>query len=75
MSDEKVLKLAKALRDEAVAAVGGSVAWGRLSAEVRREAIAARAWFRAYSRWDEGISKITVEDIALAYAVATASVE
>lgn len=72
MTDEKVVKLAKTMHTRTVDRVGGVMAWGRMTPDVKAEAYAATAWLLTYARWDEGVDKVTVEDVALAYALLTA---
>jgi len=72
MTDEKVVKLAKTMHTSTVSRVGGLMAWGRMTPDVKAEAYAATAWLLTYARWDEGVEKVTVEDVALAYALLTA---
>ena len=73
MTDEKVVKLAKSMHTHTVERVGGPQAWGRMTDDVKIEAYAATAWLLTYARWEEGMSKVTVEDVALAYTLLNAS--
>ena len=67
-ADIKVKNLAREMHFCAVLRVGGETAWGRMTAEAQDDIYAAEAWYRTYVRWDEGVEKVTVEDVALAYA-------
>lgn len=71
MTDEKVVKLAKSMHTTTLNRVGGSAAWGRMTPDVKAEAYAATAWLLTYARWDEGVDKVAVADVALAYALLT----
>ena len=70
-ADIKVKNLAREMHFSAVLRVGGETAWGRMTAEAQDDIYAAEAWYRTYGRWDEGVEKVTVEDVALAYVSLT----
>jgi hypothetical protein len=70
-TDINVKNLAREMHFCAVLRVGGETAWGRMTAEAQDDIYAAEAWYRTYGRWDEGVEKVTVEDVALAYASLT----